>query len=293
MLEAATSARAEHSSQGAVKPNFIYVGSPKAGSSWLFRALAEHPDVFVSPEKSTGYFERPDPGPIETYLTQFQDMGTENAVGEIAHDTFLDPLAAGRIRASFPEMRILCCLREPSAFARSAIRWWAAHTTRYGESPQEMLQHERLERLLDYPERIRPFFEAFPSKQIKVLFFDELEADPAAFIRDIFEFLEVDDTFRPSVVNDVVNPARRARFSTVTHLAYTTGRLLRKLGFGRFVESVKQQAWIDRLLYTSLGTAEDGDTQAPLKAIRAGAQPKLDKLEGIIGRPVPASWRQA
>jgi hypothetical protein len=44
-------------------PTFIYIGTPKAGSSWLFEAFNENPDIFVHPAKSgkktSQHFEGP------------------------------------------------------------------------------------------------------------------------------------------------------------------------------------------------------------------------------------------
>lgn len=276
-----------------IRPNFIYVGAPKAGSSWLFQALSDHPDVFVSPEKSTTYFETADRRPIQDYLSRFDAAGNAKAVGEIAHDTFLDPDAARRIHAAFPEMKILCCLREPGDFARSAIQWWAAHTMRYGETPDQMLRHERMARLLDYPSRIAPFMEEFPRDQVKVVFFDELQRDPKAFLSDIFEFLGVDKSFRPAVLGRVVNPASRARFRSLTHFAYATGGALRALGFGGFVENVKQRSVTDKLLYKTIKPEATSETGALIQEIRTKAQPGLTKLENLISQPVPPSWKQS
>jgi hypothetical protein len=274
------------------RPNFIYVGAPKAGSSWLFQALSDHPDVFVSPEKSTTYFETAEARPIEEYVARFEGAGAAKAVGEIAHDTFLDPDAARRIHAAFPEMKILCCLREPGDFARSAIQWWAAHTTRYGETPDAMLRHERLGRLLDYPARIAPFMEVFPRDQVKVFFFDDLKRNPEAFLEDVFDFLEVDAGFRPAVLGRLVNPASRARFQGLTHFAYATGGVLRALGFGKFVEYVKQRSITDKLLYKALASEPASETKALIQEIRKKAQPGLARLESLINEPVPPGWRQ-
>lgn len=273
-------------------PNFIYVGAPKAGSSWLFQALSEHDDIFVTPRKSTTYFESSKQGPIDDYLTHFEEAGEASAIGEIAHDTFLDPNAAQRIHEAFPNMRILCCLREPGDFARSAMQWWQTHTTRYGATPDEMLKHERLLSMLDYPARVAPFFELFPEDQLKVVFFDELRSNPENFLCDIYTFLGVNPDFRPIALDRVVNPARQARFQKLTHLAYVIGGKLRTAGLGSFVENLKQSTLIKRILYASSGQSVTPEIEEMLQEIRKDAQPKLDKLEGIIGHSVPAAWRR-
>ena len=56
--------------QDTITPNFIYVGAPKSGSTWLFEALKEHPQVYVAPEKSTTYFEEDGPDFLRSEVAQ-------------------------------------------------------------------------------------------------------------------------------------------------------------------------------------------------------------------------------
>jgi hypothetical protein len=39
-------------------PDFICIGSQKAGTSWLFEALRQHPDVWLAPYKEVHFFDR-------------------------------------------------------------------------------------------------------------------------------------------------------------------------------------------------------------------------------------------
>ena len=36
-----------------ILPNFIGIGAPKSGTTWLAKCLGEHPDVFMAPVKET------------------------------------------------------------------------------------------------------------------------------------------------------------------------------------------------------------------------------------------------
>ena len=47
----------ELSKDGTVYPTFLYIGAPKAGSSWLYEILREHPEVFVPTAKDTQFFD--------------------------------------------------------------------------------------------------------------------------------------------------------------------------------------------------------------------------------------------
>ena len=41
-----------------VKPNFIYIGPDKAGSSWLHEVLISHDGIFMPPAKDLYFFDR-------------------------------------------------------------------------------------------------------------------------------------------------------------------------------------------------------------------------------------------
>lgn len=59
-------------------PDFLIIGSPKAGSTALHVALAQHPDLFLSNPKEPKYFmcdqAKPDP-------PSRRDLGTRTAPG--------------------------------------------------------------------------------------------------------------------------------------------------------------------------------------------------------------------
>src|SRR5436309_3929499 len=46
-----------HYSAGDECPEFLCVGAQKAGTSWLYRQLAEHPDFWMPPVKELHYFD--------------------------------------------------------------------------------------------------------------------------------------------------------------------------------------------------------------------------------------------
>ena len=41
---------------GSVKPNFLGIGAPKCGTTWLSEVLRKHPEIFVAHGKELVYF---------------------------------------------------------------------------------------------------------------------------------------------------------------------------------------------------------------------------------------------
>ena len=39
-------------------PNFLCIGAPKAGTTWLHTHLARHPHIWLTPQKEMHFFDR-------------------------------------------------------------------------------------------------------------------------------------------------------------------------------------------------------------------------------------------
>jgi hypothetical protein len=273
--------------------DFIYVGTPKSGSTWLFEALREHPKAYVLPSKSSGFFETENPGPLDDYRSLLGQAPEDAKVGEIAHDAWLYPATAARLRDAFPSVRILVCLREPGDFAASMLQWWSTHTERFGSDVEQMTRDAGFRHRMDYAGCLAPFVDAFPSEQLKVMFFDELAQNPSAFLREICDFIGIDPGFKPAVLETVVNKARPPRIPALTKAVYEIGGASRRLGMGKLVEQAKRTPWIETLLYSSDAARIGPAISDAAKRERTIAQIAIPELEQLIGRVVPAAWREA
>ncbi len=273
--------------------DFIYVGAPKSASTWLFQVLRKHPGAYVLPSKSSGFFETESARSIELYQALFEPAPAISSIGEIAHDAYLYPSTAKRLREAFPEVRIIACLREPGDLAESILKWWTTHTRRFGNDVSEMIRHPHFRRQMDYTQCLEPFFVEFPVEQIKILFFDDLVNDPLRFYGEVCDFIGLDCTFETAELARVVNGARSARVPALTRAIYTLGGMSRRLGLGSYVERAKRARLVEALLYSDQAApVVPAIGQAALRE-RHFAQSRLASLEQLIGRDVPASWREA
>ncbi len=66
-------------------PDFLYIGTSKAGSTWLFNTLAIHPEVHLASSKGLYFFDQHYDRGIDWYLDQFGGAGDARAMGEISH----------------------------------------------------------------------------------------------------------------------------------------------------------------------------------------------------------------
>lgn len=273
-------------------PDFIYVGTPKSGPARLFRALQEHPEVFVLSVKSSGHVEAERSGPLATYLAQSTEAGPAKAVGDISHDAYVVSNSAARIAAVFPEMKILLCLREPGGFAASVLKWWSTHSGEYGRTVAEVEPSAHFRRLVGYLGAIRQFYKHFPSGQICICFFEDVRRDPAALLSAIYGFLGVCQAHRPAVLDTVVNMAQPPRARPLTTFVHASDGFMRRLGLGRVVERAMTRPLMDKRLCGSSERWENPRITVAVARVRARMRSRLAALEALIGRPFSREWHE-
>jgi hypothetical protein len=242
-------------------PNFLLIGGARCATTWVHRCLGEHPAVFTSPTKEIDFFSEHYGEGIDHYRTFFSGRsdGAYTACGEASTSYLSHPECPRRIAEHLPAAKLVAVLRNPIDRAFSHfLMFQRNHPERSFESALEGrpglvgdgMYHEHLTRYLEHVDRDR----------LLILLFDDIKPDPAAFMRQIYAFLELDDTFvPPSLVrptNVVIYPAlqeslRRVGLGWSIELARKTplSGLLRRLAHRKKLNSYpKMQAETRRRL---------------------------------------------
>ena len=214
-------------SNAATMPDFFMIGAAKSGTSALWHHLREHPEIYMSPRKQTRFFvfdvEDPSfhgPAPkdlqrpyaianLQDYLTLFDGVREETAVGEASWTYLYRPEAAGRIREYVPEARLIVILRNPAdrAYSHYSQNLQDGREALADFSRALALEEARIRdnwwpefhyvRMGLYCAQLKRYFEIFDRDQIKVFLHEDFNSDPYGLLRDTFEFLGVDETFTP------------------------------------------------------------------------------------------------
>lgn len=190
-----------------LKPNFLVTGAAKSGTTWLHLCLSEHPDVFLPNAKELHYFSydsRYEKG-VAWYEDFFPKNSDQSAIGEVSPSYLCSSEAPERIYQYNPQMKLVCILRNPieraySHYCMDLVTGTANPDMAIGLGAQSPyvswgLYHEQLARYLEF----------FPREQLKVVLFDDLKANPKAFLTDIYEFLGIDASFSASIMNQPKN----------------------------------------------------------------------------------------
>ena len=208
-------------------PNFLVIGAGKCGTTSLWNALGQHPQVFMHPSKHLNYFAGYDaqeaftgPAPQyqshhvartwDAYCAEFAVRAEQSAVGEACNTYLYSPDAAVRIRGSIPDARLIAVLRHPAerAFSRylqlkrsgrESLEFAAALAAEDERIAARWWPDYHYLNAGLYHRQLSRFYDIFPAEQIKVHLFEDMQKRPEVMLRDIFAFLGVRDDFLPKM----------------------------------------------------------------------------------------------
>jgi hypothetical protein len=230
-------------------PNFAYIGTSKAGSTWLFNALARHPEVYLASSKGLYYFDSHFDQGRDWYLDHFESTGDATAIGEISHSYLSSPESPARNAELNPRMRLLVCLREPVDRAFSDYLDLVKNGQFEGPFSEAL---DRFPRLLDrgrYGTHLQRYLEHFPREQLHVSLFDDLRRDPQAYADAVYDFLGIGQLELPPADLKSRMPAGTPRNATVAAGAKSVAKLAKRTGLARLRSRAKRSVLVRQVLY--------------------------------------------
>lgn len=211
--------------------DFIGVGAPKCGSSFISKIIQEHPDAIFSYTKEVQFFndigglysnynnDRYSNG-LSWYKKQFPKKEFGKIMGEFSTDYLYDHDAAIRIKKHFPDAKIIICLRNP-VFKTYSLYNWYKNTTKEEKSHtfEDAINNkpEYLERGMYY-EQVKRYFDLFDKNQIHIIIHEELKKSPEKIIKKLYEFLCINPEFIPPSLYKQVNESAKVRFKSLLKL---------------------------------------------------------------------------
>ena len=188
-------------------PNFVVLGPPRTATTWLFRCLKDHPQVYLPNIKQVHFFDKYYTNGLDWYKDFYHHTpDTAIAIGDITPDYLSHIQAPQRIRATFGDQtQLFLIVRDPVNRAYSDYR--AAR--RRGDTSLSFsaaLQDKSnlfVENGL-YAKHIYRYLDFFPPHVIHLLAYENLINDAEAYLRSIYNVLHI-DAFIPDVLDQRIN----------------------------------------------------------------------------------------
>lgn len=208
-------------------PNFLIIGTAKGGTTSLYYYLNQHPQIYMSRLKEPRFFalegvkldfigpdaeefSKQSVTDFNEYCQLFEGVQDEIAIGEASPLYLYSMQAPERIKHYVPNIKLIAILRNPVQRAYSSYMHYVreayetmsfaealdAEETRIQENWVYMWHYKRCGH---YYQQLMRYFDIFDSNQIKIYLYDDLVADPIALLRDMFQYLGVDDNFVPDL----------------------------------------------------------------------------------------------
>src|SRR3989344_4288452 len=169
--------------------DFIGIGAPKSGTSWVAEILAAHPQICMSVFKETSFFCGEQPF-VHNRLLRYQG---NNIQGEFSVNYMVDENSAAKIFSHFPNVTLIAVLRNPIDRMISDYRYRRFMRKEESRPLEEILKEDEfIVRCGMYSEQLGRYFRLFPKENIKILIYEEVVADPRSTIKNLYSFLGVD-----------------------------------------------------------------------------------------------------
>ena len=198
--------------------DFLLIGAQKCATSWLYLCLAEHPEIAMPRDKRErtyigGSWYRKHGA--DAFLERYEaDRPRSAQMGDASVDYMYDPSALQEVRRLVGAPKVIVSVRDPVARMVSGYHW----LYRKGRFHARESAAAKLASLLGpegsfrddltgtdrelvergrYARQLRPFVEQLGPDRVLVLGYREISASPAAAVRRVYRFLDVDEGFLP------------------------------------------------------------------------------------------------
>jgi hypothetical protein len=260
-------------------PNFVIAGAPRSGTTWLNDVLSQHPDIFMAPKKECHFFafEGAHPGfvgpgddwinrqivtDLEEYEQLFSGARGARALGEASVHYLMRPSSFIRIRERLgPCAKVLLTLRNPVDRAFSGYALHVRDGREDATNFMDALQREpgRIHagwsdgwRYLEsgrYASAVKAAMAACGPDQLKIWKYDDITSDPQRVIKEAYEFLGVNCSYRPDI-DKRLNPSGAPRSKLIKNTISADYRLKRV--WQKVIPNRARQAVVDRFQHHNI-----------------------------------------
>jgi hypothetical protein len=270
-------------------PDFIAVGPPRTGSTWLHEVLAAHADL-PRYNKETRFFDSHFDRGLKWYAAHF-DRSSSLRRGEVCPTYFSSAPARDRIAKLIPAARIICTFRDPAARAFSLYRIKRAYAAVNLTFEEALERDPELMESGRYAYHLTEWQRIFGRSQVLATIYEDLAQRPQAFLDSIADFVGIArfelDNHQSERVNSSDTATDPPNFH-VTRLASAIAEWLKAHHWGKTVARAKRSP-LGRVVLGGAASIPSPDP-ATQKRLRELFLPEVEALEELLNRDL-AAWK--
>lgn len=292
------------------KVDFIGVGAPRCGTTWIAECLMQHPEIGFPGIKELNYFSKTRENGksdyeikgIGSYLKIFEKCRNKKIIGEYSTYYMVDLGVAKIIKKHFPEVKIIISLREP---VQRAFSDWKnrkfSHLTEKRNFEEAFFNESGLDSYMErgkYYEQVKNYLKLFSRKNIHLILMEEIKKNPEKVIKELYQFLEVDENFVPKNIHEKTNESKKTKnkflrkFFKLSSVIY---RKLEQMFFGNFLSYIKRKTNANEILWkidqkNKKEEIEEKLSKETEEKIRKLYVQDIEKLEKLIKKNL-SDWK--
>ncbi len=197
-------------------PNFLIIGAMKSGTTSLYSYLRTHPDIFMPTNKEPGFFSNEpvwNKG-IIWYESLFAGSENQKARGEASVNYTKHPYyenVPSRIQSLCQDVKLIYILRSPveRIYSHYLHNVYAAIESLPFE--QAIEKRPLYIQASQYYFQIEQYLDFFPRDNLLILILDDMKSNPLGTVKQVFNFIGVDNSFIPPNINEVKHQAKLKR----------------------------------------------------------------------------------
>ncbi len=279
-------------------PDFFIIGAQKAGTTWLWSMLEQHPGTSLPAEKEIHYFGSSElyAKGDEWYFNHFRGLDPSKLIGEASTSHFYDhvpywynksnqleldkslPTIPELILQKFPDAKFIVVLRDPVRRAISAYSHWM----KQGElSPLLGLKRIATEypklRILEYgyyAKYLNAWTKTVPEDQLRIIIFeDQIKKNWLHTLSETYQYLGLDPSFKPELPN---KPVHRSWSWTRIVFNYYASKVFKDIGHSMVGKP------LDRFDFLSKNAIKPED----IEFLKSVYFPEKEEISQLTGNPL-------